>query len=354
MSITIRFLKAHHGDSILITLDNSSVEERLLIDGGPRYTFRPRKTSYLNDGNLRKTLDELIENNKCIDLVILTHVDDDHIGGLIQAFEDLDYLPKLAKKVLFNSGQLIHEHFAVPTDPLKDIRGNFNQSNNTSIGQGITFEKYITECNIWDRRLIKQLDYYPLKNGNLIFLTPNISKLEKLLEKWEEEQVDPFTSNTKNDWSESYQNLIKSDVFIEDKSPTNGSSLSFILKIDTYNFVFLGDAHPSTIIEGLNKLGHDENNPLKANLVKISHHGSKANTNNELLKILHSDIYVISTDSSLHGLPDKTTLARIHQHHPEANIYFNYDDVITRVFSDEEIETLDGKLRYSKEDFYFA
>jgi beta-lactamase superfamily II metal-dependent hydrolase len=39
-----------------------------------------------------------LATNEKIDLVLLTHVDDDHIGGLLKAFEYPDYLPKITKK----------------------------------------------------------------------------------------------------------------------------------------------------------------------------------------------------------------------------------------------------------------
>lgn len=339
MSITIRFLKSFHGDCIFITITSEGEEERILIDGGPAATF-----SSGAQGELRNLLLELDEKNKQIDLVILTHVDDDHIGGLIKAFEAKDGITKLAKKVLFNSGRLIHNYFNVKHAPEKDIIGNFSQSQNTSVAQGNTLEKLLENEGIWHEKAIVQGDVYSLNHCKLHFLSPNKQDLEKLLEKWESEQLSPFTSASKKDWKLGYDELISQDKFVEDKSKTNGSSLSFILTVNENNYLFLGDSHPSTIVEGLINYGCQQKNPLPVEICKVSHHGSKGNTNLELLSLINCSRYVISTDGSRHGLPSKVTLARIHYVKPNAEILFNYAAVITDVYSEEEIKQLENKL----------
>lgn len=339
MSMTVRFLKAFHGDCIFITITSEGEEERILIDGGPAATF-----SSGVQGELRNLLLELEEQNKKIDLVILTHIDDDHIGGLIKAFEAKDGITKLAKKVLFNSGRLIHNYFNVKHAPEKDIIGNFNQSQNTSVDQGNTLEKLLENKGIWHDKAISQGDEYYLNHCKLHFLSPNEKELEKLLGKWESEQLSSFTSASKKDWKLRYNELLSQDEFIEDKSKTNGSSLSFILNVNEKNYLFLGDSHPSTIVEGLINYGCKQENPLQVELCKVSHHGSKGNTNLELLSLIDCPRYIISTDGSRHGLPNKVTFARIHQMKPNAEIFFNYAAVITDVYSKDEIMQLDNKL----------
>lgn len=344
VSIRIEFIKALHGDSILITSESSNGVVRILVDGGPKYSFEPREQGDQRDGHLRKVLDDLRKENHKIDLVILTHVDDDHIEGLLKAFEHPDYLSQMAGQVLFNSGQLIHEYFNEPNITLNDISGNFNGNAETGINSGVSFESLISRLGLWDRRLICQTMVYELLDIKLTFLSPNDKYLRKLLVKWEKEVGLPETSASNKDYKYSYAELLASDKFIEDNSIHNGSSLSFILERNEQRFVFLGDAFPSTVIEGLRILGYSEENPLKAELVKISHHGSKKNTNSELLKLIDTKKYVVSTDGSRHGLPNKTTFARIHKINPEANILFNYGYLIDDIYTTAEAEELNGKL----------
>lgn len=345
MPLKVKFIQALHGDSILITNEAENGTSRILIDGGPPLAFNSRPPSKSRGGNLKRALDELVEENQKVDLVILTHVDDDHIGGLIKAFEHPDYLFKIAEKILFNSGQLIFEHFGHPINESNDIQGNFDSNPKTSINQGISFEKLISDNQLWDRRLINQSEIYRLTDLTLKFLSPNDLALRKLLNKWTAEQESPFTSASNTDYRLSYEELLASDSFQEDQSIHNGSSLSFILEKGDLKLVFLGDAHPSTVIEGLHKLGYTEANPLNAEFVKLSHHGSKGNTNIELLKLIKTDKYVVSTDGSKHGLPNKTTFARIHSVNQNANILFNYPHMVARIYTASECEELGERLQ---------
>jgi beta-lactamase superfamily II metal-dependent hydrolase len=339
MPVNIRVLKAFHGDCIFVTVESGMVTERILIDGGPAATF-----GVSPQGELRALLNELDAGGKKIDLVILTHVDDDHIGGLIKAFEVKDGLTKLARKVIFNSGRLIHEYFKAQVDPKKEILGNFTQSKNTSITQGNTLERLLKDLGIWHESVIKQGDKYSLECCELIFLTPNENELNKLLTTWEKGQPSPFTSASKTDWKNSYKELLEQDIFKEDSSIPNGSSISFILNVGEYNFLFLGDAHPTSIIQGLAMQGYNVDTPMKAEVVKLSHHGSKGNTSPELLSTIDCSIYIVSTDATRHGLPNKTTFARIHSKKPNAAICFNYNSVISSIYTNDELSQLKNHI----------
>ncbi|TBU98894.1 hypothetical protein DNJ95_06490 [Stutzerimonas kirkiae] len=349
MSISIRFLHAFHGDCILITVGADESVKRILIDGGPSSTFKAGSA-----GELRLALAELEQQDKYIDLVILTHVDDDHIGGLIKAFEVQGGLAKRAKRVIFNSGRLIHKHFEVAADPEKDIQGNFSHALETSIDQGDTLERLLENEGIWTQEVTKQGDKLRLDDLELDFLSPSEGELKALLGKWEKETLSSFTSPDKTDWNESYQDLLSNDKFREDTSKTNASSLSFILKVDGSNYLFLGDAHPSTISAGLKLRNYTHENPIEAKLMKISHHGSKGNTNEELLHLVNCTKYVISTDGSRHGLPDKVTLARIHSHKDSTEIYFNYQGVVDDVYTKIEQKALGNRIKVVDGELKFA
>ena len=68
----IHILRAYHGDCLLIkTFDEKDSPFNILIDGGPPNSF---------DFSLRKQLKGI----KVINLLILTHIDYDHIGGIIK------------------------------------------------------------------------------------------------------------------------------------------------------------------------------------------------------------------------------------------------------------------------------
>lgn len=350
MGLSIDFLKAAHGDSILITHINNGKTTRILIDGGPPSAFTANKP-----GNLKEALNDIKDQGGVIDLVILTHVDDDHIGGLLKAFSHDDFLPVMAQSVLFNSGQLIYEYFEKNSEKQNDIFQNFNTSEQTSIGQGISFEQYMLDHNVWDRRLVHEGLNINIGNIELEILSPSFDDLKKLLYKWDEEQelVPESTSAGNTDYKLRYDELLENDKFKEDESIPNGSSISFIFKADEKKMLFLGDAHPSSVISSLKNKGYSKRKKLKVEFMKLSHHGSKANTNLELLELIETNKYIVLTDGTRHGLPNKKTFARIHSVNPDAVLLFNYGHLIEEIYSEKEISTMVGKLKSLDEGMSF-
>ena len=65
----IEMLKALHGDAFILHCQKDNNKGNLVIDGGPNRNSR----------NIVRQLDAL----GVIDLMVLTHYDDDHIGGIL-------------------------------------------------------------------------------------------------------------------------------------------------------------------------------------------------------------------------------------------------------------------------------
>jgi S-adenosylmethionine:diacylglycerol 3-amino-3-carboxypropyl transferase len=70
--------------------------------------------------------------------------------------------------------------------------------------------------------------------------------------------------------------------------------------------------------------------------VKLSHHGSKYNISDKLLKKINCKKYIISTDGSIHSHPHKETLAKIINNTPDSELYFNYIDLAKRIFIEQD------------------
>lgn len=87
-----------------------------------------------------------------MDLVILTHIDDDHINGLIKAFEDTEYLPQLVKAIWFNSSRLITHHFKVPEISENNIL-LADDSPLTSVQQEKILKNCLMKFSAYERRL---------------------------------------------------------------------------------------------------------------------------------------------------------------------------------------------------------
>lgn len=310
MNVNLDFLQAGSGDSFLLSFYDSNHKYNILIDSG--------KGIY--ELSLKHRLKALCEKKEVIDLLIITHIDIDHIGGILKYAERNMMDGKFIKKLIFNSGEIISKHFNSNIDPSRETKINIESTTsqviNTNYKHGITFEKVLRDClsNQWYQELIIQGKDIDLGNAKLTVLSPTLESLEELNKKWQNEipKNDSInSSNRKRDWDKEIATLSNFN-FLQDNSLPNKSSIAFIftIKNTTKRILFLADSHMETINKSLKLLGYSENNPLKVEMVKLSHHGSKGNLNYEFLNLVRSQKFLIST-SGINKLPDKEALSRI-------------------------------------------
>nr|WP_315184445.1 MBL fold metallo-hydrolase [uncultured Flavobacterium sp.] len=335
----VKILKAFKGDSILLSFaDSENTKKNILIDGGTGSTYFENKTK--TNGDLYDIIKTIRNNNQKIDLLILTHIDDDHIGGILKWFSKDKAAYELIDNVWFNSGKTIAKHFQSEENKELELSIEIFDDNFTSVKQGKVFEDYIEEHNIWDKKIILKGNNEELNGVKIQILSPTNIKLEKLLTEFKKPKHHYFTSGAESDWNISLSDFIKAEdskefKFDEDDSVPNGSSIAFILTYNKKNYVFLGDSHPTDIIESL-KVNHNKENPLIAEFLKVSHHGSCRNTNKELLEIIKTDNYIISSNGTSDNLPNKRTFARIVNENPNATIYFNYEKIPGFIFTNKD------------------
>lgn len=332
------FLPAFHGDAIWITYqDSNNIFRNILIDGGPSETYGGKdKKGKIEFGALAETIGAIKKRGQRIDLLILTHVDDDHIEGLIEWINDDEKATELIDKIWFNSGRLIFEHFKVPDIVENHIALSPGDITDTAISDGVTFERLIKDKGIWEYKIIEQGVTKELLDLKFRILSPDETGLRKLLHKWEEEEPESLTAGVK-DYKKSIKELLASDSYSKDPSVHNGSSIAFILTYKEKDMLFLADAHPEKIISGLEYFGFTKENPLVCEFIKVSHHGSKYNTSYKLLELIESPTYVISSNGSQRS-PYKQTLARIIDSKKKLSLYFNYPELAEDIFLEEDFK----------------
>lgn len=336
--MNIRFLKAYNGDCIHIEYqDSEGVVKNILIDGGIGKTYlnKKGKKGKPEFGTLKTLIGELRKRGQIIDLLILTHIDDDHIGGFISWIEDDELSSEMIGKVWFNSGELIAEYFN--EEPNKDLQININQgkTTNTSIAQGITFSSFLREKGIEANSIILKGQEILLDDLTFNILTPTETSLKKLLKEWNK-KVKTTETSSKNDYQMTLLDHYNNYKFKEDRSIPNGSSISFILSWKGKSFLFLGDAHPSDVCESLEDLKYGLSNPLQVEFIKLSHHGSKGSTNGDLLKLIDTKNYIICSDGSSFNHPHKQLLSLIINHNQYCNLCFNYPERSRLIFSEKD------------------
>lgn len=329
----IKFLPAFNGDCILISFEYEGKSKNILIDGGvPRAYQR----------HLKPQLEELIQKGENIDLLIVTHIDDDHIGGIKELYQDTGFSKDFIKEVWFNSGDLLSDYFNTKRDPARAVEIIKDDQTSMSVGQGNTLEKaLIKEKSNWIQEITcvfeGKINFLGL---SITVLSPNEEQLKKLHDHWETEMNKKVKMSKEHDDFNIPISELVNRKFNEDKAIPNGSSIALLLEADNKSILLLGDAHPSIISNSLEKLQlASEGNKLKLDLVKVSHHASKGNTSPKLLSLIECNKFVISTDGSQHGLPDKEAIARIIASHNNSTIYFNYDEISKGIFTSEDKES---------------
>ncbi len=341
MGISVRVLQANHGDCFLVSYKSSDSVYNLLIDGGNSATFMFGAQGRYS-GELKCVLDDLKKEGQKIDLVILTHIDDDHIGGLLRAFETPGYLCQMASSIWFNSSRFITKHFKVDEISDNDVCLQSN-STQTSARQGKKLENLLDEINCERQPIVIAGQKFTRGPFTFTILSPEENNLRSLLHKWPDEPDPVTTSGASRDYGMKFEDILSNDKFQSDQSVYNGSSIAFILEADGKAMLFLGDSHDENIVRNLRSLGFNEGNKLKLDLVKISHHGSQYNTSPEFLSLIDAQNFIISTNGSKHGLPDKRTIARILSS-GEGKIGFNYSHIIQEMLHENEVPLYSSRL----------
>jgi beta-lactamase superfamily II metal-dependent hydrolase len=313
-----------------------------LIDGGISKTYQR---------HLKPEIEKLIAKGQGVDLLIVTHIDDDHIGGIKEMYQETNLNRSFIKKVWFNSGNLLSDFFQESRKKEREVGIIPDNQVIMSIPQGITLENALIKEGNWVQNLIKVSQCQECIVGSKItILSPTEKQLKKLHQSWEIE-VDKriqMSALDHDDFIFPISELVNR-TFNEDTKMPNGSSIAFLLEVEGKRVLMLGDAFPSVVAKSLKDLGFHEDNKLKIDIVKVSHHASKGNTSPELLSLIECDKFVISTDGSKHGLPDKLAIARIIANNPNCKIYFNYEEITQSMFLPEDKEQYKFECQFLSE-----
>jgi len=324
--LKIKVLPAGCGDCILISFGEKKNIKNILIDGGLGNIY-PRI--------LQQEIKDIKSAKQHIDLLVITHSHVDHINGIIKFIED-DENNDCIKKVWFNSGV----HFdREKVEMLTQHSGlNISAPRIKYLEDKLLGMKFMQK-NIWNNELIKQGHIEKLYNATLTVLSPDNEGLDKLKIFTKEHRTTNITRKLDYDFSTKIDDF-KLDEFIEDKSIENSTSISFMFEYDKKRILLLGDAFPKTIVEGLVETKIlEENNCV--NYVKLSHHASKGNLNDNLLTYIDCSNYIVSTHGDCTSkLPNKETFARIVKHFNSINLFFNYkNSILDKIFENDKLET---------------
>ena len=341
----IHFLPVRYGDSFVIECDKGNNHGLVVVDGGPN-----------GCGDVLKG--KLYELGRTPDLMVLTHYDDDHIGGLIQYIRDCTedgILP--AKEIWANCATYVDTMNVEEEKQGPDYYDIVDENGNPQ-------RIYITRSARQAVRLARLVDYFAV-NDQLVWRDNLIEGTGKQFPFATIEVVSPTARGRQlaigkqeiaaAKMKAKASGVMGGEITMEMPTPevilpleelakdnpkppsekadaevANAASIAFILRCESLSVLMLGDCYPHNVVAYLRKRGYSESKPLVVDYVKISHHGSMHNTSNELLDLIKCNHYIISTNGDKFGHPDREVFAHI-LCHPRRNraekvhFYFNTD-----------------------------
>ena len=335
----IKFLNVGCGDGIYIRfLGDDGLFHNVFIDGGTE-----KGDIYLT--TLKKEIKALKERNENIDLWIITHIDNDHIGGLLRFIKD---------KVLFAQIDFTKTRFWFNYSNW-DYDTGIKIDNFKSVKQGITLRNFLNKNALLSQFITDELQLVNFYGAKFSILSPNRENLEALIRKWKkaetkivEKETSVHKASIQNDYAVKIADFELSEIEL-DKSPENASSIALILEYKNKKILLLADSHPLVLENSLLKLGYTKENKLSIEYMQVSHHGSKLNTTDGLLELIECNNFVVSGDGyNKYSLPNKKTFARIIRHNSPKPIRFfitQKNDLTASIFNVDD-GTLNATLEF--------
>lgn len=307
--MTIKYLKAGSGDSILI----QDGIHNILIDGGNDFTY------------VRQEVSKIYEEGNRLSLVVVTHHDDDHISGIIALFKAIrqgEFGERFIERILVNTPRKING--TVDSDVSRTL----------SYRQAYELENLIISCKIpWE---IVSEENEPLSFGEITlrFLSPQFKDLEK----YSSAKGAYLTSDYRCDWDSTMAAL---DPFInddsQDSSESNKTSIVILAESPQKKVLLTGDCTPKRLDMILDKLIAEDpnNNSVKFDYVKLPHHGSYRSLSKSLLSKINCSKFIISTNGSKYYLPNKRAILKVVRYlslqNGDIEFLFNYSEPISKL-----------------------
>jgi hypothetical protein len=327
MIFSLDVRRARKGDCLLVHYGSTDDPGLVLIDGGPSQVYKPHLKPRL--AQIRKARGLGSDESLPVDLMMVSHIDDDHINGILELTKELVDAKASEQPLPLKIRSLWHNTFDdiignTPKELLAAVTAAFGAASLSSepdteglepeaarvlasVGQGFKLRD--------DARNL-QLRINPQFGGKLVMAEKkgdsiNIGKGLKFTVagpmKAElvalQKDHDKFLKKNKDD-----KKTKAALAAFTDTSVPNLSSLVLLVEVGKKSMLLTGDARGDKILEGLELVGLlKKGGKMHVNVLKMPHHGSDRNMDPIFFRRITADHYVFSGNGE-HGNPERETL----------------------------------------------
>jgi beta-lactamase superfamily II metal-dependent hydrolase len=328
--LAIEMLPARYGDCLWIEYGDPGQPRRILVDCGLNAGYEAVAARLRDQPDLR------------FHLFVMTHIDADHIQGGIHLLAELG--PDRIGEVWFNG----HDHLPRVDDAL-------------GVQQAEKFTDLLVEKGIpwnerWKGNAVMVPDDGPLPvidlDGlKLTLLSPDRERLADLRKVWDEElaRLEREAETTEEERAGLQPDALgpaRIDVqelaekpFKPDDGKANGSSIALLAEHDGKALLLTGDAFAPVLEQTVRRLLRERNQErLRLDALKVSHHGGRGNTSPGLLDLVRCERFLFSTNGSRYHHPHRETIARILKPRRDVQLHFNYRSDENEVWDDRDLQ----------------
>jgi ribonuclease BN (tRNA processing enzyme) len=314
----LKIIQALNGDCLIVEHGSQDEPHYLLVDGGPGTVYK---------NFLKKELVGIRDKGGKINLAILSHIDDDHVNGILDLLHEVTKQRQKGKRETITINGLWHNSFSKTLGSTVE-RGMARQMDISlqrqdlmpkadlrfrSIKQGDDLTTCAQELQIPINDDFRGTPDQLVCVGNLIepirqvnlkiwVVGPTRSALQSLQKEWKE-----WLAKQKKA-TKLPRAMAKAAAIELDESVPNLSSIMLLIEAEEKTILLTGDGLGEHLLEGLHQTGLlEEDGTFHVNVFKLPHHGSVHNVTPELFERITADTYVICADGTNNN-PDYQTL----------------------------------------------
>jgi len=323
--VTFEAVRAKYGDSILLHFGPKNDPQLVVIDGGPPGVWKDALQPRLDQLRKERGLDDADPLD--IALLMVSHLDADHISGVIDLMKllnqkrvDEEAPPYNVRKAWVNTFEDLTgekaggasfgaaEAAALAASPLGGALAQTKSGIElASVGQGRELRDLINAMTLKGNQPLNGFATVDSKKN-----PANIEGLKLTVVAPSQKNIDALQA----DWEKNVKTLLKKKKTAEvadyvDKSVYNLSSIVVLAEIDGKRILLTGDGRGDHTLDGLKarKL-LDKNGKIEVDILKLPHHGSERDVEVGYFQAIHAKHYVISANGKFDN-PDLPTLKMI-------------------------------------------